>query len=360
MMKTEIKQLTTHKNKRFSEIELLRFFMALIVVFFHQYKPIIGRGFLAVEFFFILTGYLAMQSIDKNSETASTTSYLRDFLKRKITVFYPELLIASIGGCLFSLYLTLVGESTFVGMIINWLSNVLQNLALLRMSGIAGISALCEPAWYLSSMIIALIIVIPFIFRCKNLYFRIVIALFLYCFVLHNLKGLERQSFADWVHFTYGGNLRAIAGILLGSAAYDIVKQIKTYSLSIPTKCVLSCSTILMLFLFIAILFSNTGSLDGIAVCIHFATIIILFSNNTIFSFCFNNKIIYTLCSKLGKFSLPLYLGHIFPIYIHRSLFQQYELSLGLYLLFAVISGLFIATGAHYIRKYFNLKLFYR
>lgn len=353
----EIAEHTTCNSRRSAEIELLRFFMVLVVVFFHQYEAILGRGFLAVEFFFILTGYLTMKSVSRSLLTNLEMPSLGLFLKRKIAGFYPELLIACVGGCLFNLYLTMIGKSSFASMITECLTNILQNLALLRMTGIAGTSAVCVPAWYLSSMIIALILVIPFIFRFKNLYLRIVIALFLYCCVLHNLEGLEKNSYADWVHYTYGGNLRAIAGILLGTVAYVIVEKSKNYQFSIPMKVVISCGIILCCFLFIAILFCKGGALDGVAVCIHFFLIIALFSRNTLFGFCFDNKTIYTWCCKLGKFSLPLYLGHIFPLYVYRSLPQQHELSLGLYLFLAVISGAIIAIGAHYVRKYMSLFL---
>lgn len=58
------------KNKRNGKIELLRFTFSLVVALFH-FLPQIGEpkllssGFFAVEFFFIVTGYLLAKSLSK-------------------------------------------------------------------------------------------------------------------------------------------------------------------------------------------------------------------------------------------------------------------------------------------------------
>lgn len=57
--------MQTTPHKRNAEIEFLRFFMASIVVCFHQTHTFLPRGLLAVEFFFILSGYLLAMSLNK-------------------------------------------------------------------------------------------------------------------------------------------------------------------------------------------------------------------------------------------------------------------------------------------------------
>lgn len=58
------------KSKRNGKIELLRFIFSLVVALFH-FLPQIGEskllssGFFAVEFFFIVTGYLLAKSLSK-------------------------------------------------------------------------------------------------------------------------------------------------------------------------------------------------------------------------------------------------------------------------------------------------------
>lgn len=347
--------MSTFKIKRNTEVELLRFFMVLVVVFFHRYEPIIQRGYLAVEFFFILTGYLTAATISKKINESFSHAWQIHFLKKKIQSFYPELIVACGIGCLYSLCSCCIGKRSFLEFLGHTcFANILQNLFFLRMTGLAGLGGSCAPAWYLSSMIIALIILVPIIRHSISPLIRLLISLCLYGFIIHNLDGLEKESYADWVVFTYTGNLRAVAGILLGSVAYDVSSHVSKINFNFIHRLGFSCLVVLSLCLFVIICFCRSGSLDGVSVCTHFVIITACFSQQTLFKSLLNHDRMYSVCCTLGKFSLPLYLGHIYAIPFYNQLSTKFNLGIVFYLLMALLFGLFVAIGAHFTRRIIN------
>ncbi len=344
--------MQTTPHKRNAEIEFLRFFMASIVVFFHQTHTFLPRGLLAVEFFFILSGYLLAMSLNKIKGEDFTFISQGLFLKRKIASFYPELIIASLLGCFGHLYKIAILNSDWLGFGSSCIKNILQNLLLLRMTGIVGMTAPCAPAWYLSSMLIAFIILLPFLLKCRNPLLRLVVSLWLYGLVIHHMGGLEKQSFDDWVFFTYGGNLRAIAGILLGTVAYDTVRLCAAFKLSSIQRFGLSLLQLALLIAFCSICFLHAKAFDGLAVCLHFFIIIICFSRQSLFCPLLNHSLLYSCCCILGKFSLPLYLGHFYARFVFTKLDERYDLNAIWYFAMACILGLLVALGACFIRRW--------
>lgn len=84
-------------SKRNSLIELYRFLFALVVVknhgMFPYTGPYIGPGRIAVEFFFVLSGYLLIKSLDKFMELPMMVGLFK-FIFRKIKSMFIPLVIA--------------------------------------------------------------------------------------------------------------------------------------------------------------------------------------------------------------------------------------------------------------------------
>ena len=342
--------------RRNSQIEFLRFFMALIIVFFHKYEAIIPRGFLAVEFFFILTGYLMAKSLNKSNENDSNGS-LVNYIGHKIGAFYPELIIALLMGFIYDLFSTCIVESNYRDFIVASLRNVLQNLALLRMTGIAGTWATCVPAWYLSSMIIALIILVPILRKHKQPFLYLTLALLLYKIPMHQLKGLEEESFADWVSFTYVGNIRAIAGILLGSVGYEVVKLSSNIKFSCLHRLIITILIPVLLTAFVAICFCKTGRFDAVAVCIHFVIVILVFSNLSYFNKVWKWRKLHICCCALGSLSLSLYLAHYLASPICSFLTKKQGDCFLLYPVTSIMLAFIVMVSAKAIRKHISHKV---
>ncbi len=91
-----MKQPTKEKN---SLVEVLRFLFALWVLYYHDYVPYKGaffaQGYLAVEFFFVLSGFFLMKSIDQYTAMPLKEG-LFGFLKRRFKSILVPFLIGEI------------------------------------------------------------------------------------------------------------------------------------------------------------------------------------------------------------------------------------------------------------------------
>ena len=103
--------MASAKNKN-SLIELMRFFFALWVLYYHSFVPIktsaFSDGFLAVEFFFVLSGFYLIRSIDKYTSQPINTG-LFSFLKHRFSAIAIPFLINEI----FVLYYSIFIEASY-------------------------------------------------------------------------------------------------------------------------------------------------------------------------------------------------------------------------------------------------------
>ena len=85
-------------KKRNCELDLLRFIFSVIVMFFHGKKMfdsydggLFQYGYTAVEFFFVVSGYLMALSAQKyTGENIAADTF--DFMKKKLKTLIPFLL----------------------------------------------------------------------------------------------------------------------------------------------------------------------------------------------------------------------------------------------------------------------------
>ncbi len=102
-MSTTVQNKLTH-NKRNGEIDFLRFLFASIILLHHSSLVLCDEiwlflgGSLAVEFFFLVSGYLLMASVVKANQKTKPSTMLgtetSDLLLRKIQSIIPEWFIA--------------------------------------------------------------------------------------------------------------------------------------------------------------------------------------------------------------------------------------------------------------------------
>lgn len=78
-------------NTRNSYIDLIKFIFAIVIVLFHMLGGIFPGGRVAVEGFFMISGYLMMRSIDReNREVREISAW--NFIKHKYCTLFPYLL----------------------------------------------------------------------------------------------------------------------------------------------------------------------------------------------------------------------------------------------------------------------------
>ena len=87
------------RQRKNSLIELMRFLFALWVLYYHSYIPyknsFFDQGFLAVEFFFVLSGFYLVRSIDKYNSLPAKKG-LWEFLKHRFLAIAPAFVINEI------------------------------------------------------------------------------------------------------------------------------------------------------------------------------------------------------------------------------------------------------------------------
>ena len=149
-------------NKRNGDIDFLRFFFAIGIVIFHFgitfHKTGFSNGYIGVEFFFIVTGYLmAMHANNLNQKRESITGVGNEtwiFIINKIKQFYKYYIcVILIQIFVIDLLIHRISFGAILTMVLKGIPNYLLVYMGLNF-GSEGFSI--TGMWYLSSMIIAL------------------------------------------------------------------------------------------------------------------------------------------------------------------------------------------------------------
>lgn len=299
------------------EIEFWRFFFAVVV--FLSHISVLPYGALAVDFFFLLTGYLTMASI-QNAASKNISKSAFAFIIHKIKSFYPELLAAtfvSIAIALYSQCIDLMVLAQAFKTLVNGM------IPFLKMSGIGiSVTDYNGATWYLSSMIIGLLVVYPLLVRYRG-HALLLVAGVLICGFLCVYHGALNGVY-DFIYITYEGNIRAIGELLVGSSIYPLVQYLKNHRLTLFCSALLSLLKICCIGVIVFISTRHNSSYHGIALCAAILALILIFSEHGIDKNLFNNK----LCLFLGALSLPLYLAHRTITIFANSLLPESVISL--------------------------------
>lgn len=292
-------------RKRNGGIELARFLFCIVIMLFHS--GAIGihacpRGGLAVTFFFLLSGFLAAKSIQGRDESETITGYGLRFFKRKLLAVQPELITFAAMYMVFQLItcyplaeVASYGWHTFV-----------SDILLLRMFG-ADLSGI-QPAWYISSMLIALLVIYPLLYKRVHALVLFILGIGALFFLAHETHLLV-SYYKDTAGGIYVGNIWGFGTILLGAVLYRILARLRKAPYKIPEwlpVSVAACS------LAGSLVFINLqqGLLHDIAstslLCMLIFSLFMIPQDSALW----RNERLNGIVSFLGKISLPLYLVH--------------------------------------------------
>lgn len=159
-----------------SDIDGLRAIGVLSVVFFHAFPNLLRGGFIGVDIFFVISGYLISKIIFENLLNLSFS--FSDFYAHRVRRIFPSLLIVltttfSVGWVTFS-----AGEFSQLGKHIAGGAGFISNLLLLNESGYFDVGGEFKPLLNLWSLGIEeqfyifwpLILALTWRFRCKFIY----------------------------------------------------------------------------------------------------------------------------------------------------------------------------------------------
>lgn len=395
-------------------IDFLRFLFSVIVVLHHS-RYVLGDdncyflgGSLAVEFFFFVSGYLLLVGADKagrkngagyllsgdvdmagRTEAAGletkgvgvgttgiggeTTGICGEttgicgkangigsetlhFILHKIRSFLPEFLIAWWIG------FVLIGVVRQYGVLdyLKAFGNDFWELTLVKMSGLFthGIDG---AMWYLSAMLLGMAILYPLLRTKRDLMTHLVcplLALFLYGY-LCQAEGHPRDPIV-WLGLCYKGLVRAVAGLCTGVVICMAVRRLKRFSPSGLTKTGNALAIgVQLLCLILAIRYmaeQEPSEYDYFYMFLLMLLVLISFSGFGLESVLGNSQRLHLLSAFLGKYSLSLYLGHLyFAQHVNELLPEELysgKIRMTVYLAAAFANGLLVMGLSALYRRY--------
>lgn len=330
------------KNHRIGFIELLRFIFSVFVMLYHcSYINInniqfFSNSYIAVEFFFILSGYFTIKSINEKYKISLN---IWQCIKLTLVKFKKIYLYV-----IFSLFFLII----FYSIIFNWsyyiiiqqfLSHIFEFL-LLQVTGLQGnyLNLYIMPLWFLSVLLIITPIFIYFYSKNENLMDLLccIIPIFGYGFLMISYGTLN-----VWSESILGipfavAFLRGISGFSLGIIIFEINNNYSFFKMNSFISSCISGGLLSIIFLF---LIFDINIMDTSIVLLIFIFLLLLFSNTSYFTLkLFNSKFFLF----LGSLSLPIYVFHTVSIVLVEHFFANNPYSLLYYLLITVLFSIIL------------------
>lgn len=324
----------TEKN---GKIELLRFFFAMAIVLYHCQRHYLNidksyihfaffpRGYIGVEFFFLLTGFLMAKKIYKLNSTAVVGAAEVDlgletvqFTWQKIKAILPWHLTSF--AMVFAA--TAVLEKYSVQDTLKAFLASVPNLFLFNKTGF-NFSNPNRVEWYITCMIFAGMILYPLCRKYYSMFVHVIApvgGLFLLGYLTENFGTFCGAS--NWNGIVFTCMIRAVAEIALGTTVFEISRVLHEKQFSDSRRKLLTLLEIAgYLYVVLFILSTLDTRYEIYAVFAMMMAMALTFSGQVYGNEMFNNR----LCYLLGKASLPIYLNQILSLDFVESYLPSYS-----------------------------------
>ena len=329
LLHKERKSTKKENTQRNNAVELLRFAIIMCVCV-HHYCGYAPGGYLGVDFFFVLGGFLLMQHFryKNHSEQMPVTiawSYTIGRYKRLLPAYLFAFLISILLGI--SLAETISG-SVFV-------NNSIWELSMLEGFGITE-NLVVGPGWFCSSMLIAGFIIYFLLAKNEKIYLQLIAPvsfMVIFTWMFRTFGHLNRWLQYD--SFIATGTLRGFAEMGLGCICFKIFTYLKE---RVTEKYKIWSSIIEICCIgYITYIIFNYGMTQADFTCVLAMAVLItsLFIGNSFLARMLNNKI----SGYLGKISLAIYLNHIVLAKVNWNLLLgiEWKYSFICYLLIVIV-----------------------
>jgi peptidoglycan/LPS O-acetylase OafA/YrhL len=315
-------------NKHRVDIEALRALAAISVVLYHFLPEVFPNGYLGVDIFFVISGYVVTQSlILRKQNNSNTLSFIFSFLLRRINRLLPALLctlILTYGIALFLLPPHAVMETRMI--VISAIAGISNILLMIRETDYFGISSEFLPVLHTWSLGVEsqFYILLPFLIVFTNLRRSLFLVgvLSILSFILYFVSSDIVKFFSPVTRFW-----ELAAGVLLA-----LLQQKELFTRNISPKI-----NFVLLFLLLAVLFTNLGDSNTpyLLIMSVVITFFLLSSENV------KPSTPMALMGYVGKRSYSIYLWH-FPVYsiISWSIGYSYFMTIPMILLTYILADL--------------------
>lgn len=310
-LESEKKTLLIEKEygKRNTAIDFLRVVFAVVILLYHSShlyetnnKPVFQGGYLAVEFFFILSGaFMAKAALAGGGGIGNDTYF---FMKKKISAIFPVYCTAFCVAFLAEEFLMKASLKKFISNAVNSLWPFLLG----EMSGVDGPGFSLTGAWYISAMLIAMLILYPLLrwnFELTSYVLAPLCILAIYGNIYQTTGHLSIVR--TYTGIFYAGVFRAVAGLFLGVITFCIACNLQKRSFSVKKKLFFTAAELAGYNIVLWGMYVRTRSgLDFSLVIILAGTTALTLSRKT-YSGKVTNKRVSRICAG---FSFTLYLIH--------------------------------------------------
>ena len=342
------------KTARNGKVDLFKFIFSLVVIIYHFGNAVkfdnelFNKGYIGVEFFFIVSGFLFAKSLAKipyNKETLPTDS--AKFMWRKYKSFLPYHFFTFI--CTF-ITATIISQWNISNIAFE-LANSIPDFFMIQINGVSKMSLLGHE-WYISAMLIAMFVLTPVVIKFRNIFLKYIapaLAFFILALLFHSYGNLN--AVGAWIGIFNSGFLRALAEISLGCVCFAVSESGAVEKLPKPVLIITELALYTLVILYAN---KNIGSVSELSIVIMLAfAVTISFSPKSSLAF-LNNKLVLF----LGKLSFPVYLTQIFirQALVKLSLPLNYWEYVGLYVFTVIAVSLLCILICDNIVKLFSRK----
>ena len=302
-------------------MELLRFVFCLCVLFFHISLDVFGRDFdsldwhgvcryggMAVEFFFLVSGYLLAKSADKMNRSDGGLGGFRAFsdfgrlkdLFRETLLFGWRKLLPLLPYHLILNAIQLIVNIVFEHPSVRKLLLLSSSFLFLPTFGVNNGTWLIGAEWYIGYMLFGVVVIYPLLrcwYKAVSAYAAPTISILLYVFLALRFHTVVESNRL----------IRSFAGLLMGVYTFHAAACLADKKLSPWISRIFRYSPIIIILFYIAYMNTRmTRSIQSFLVLFLAAALIIIWAEKGLFSEkrLFNRKVFYW----LGEISLPLYI----------------------------------------------------
>jgi len=303
------------KKQRNGYIELLRFIASLAILSGHAGGAVKG-GWEFVEFFFILTGYFVYDHVARRMEAGKVDErrplyYSGEKMKKLLPYTTVTIIIYAV--------IEIFRNSTNFRETVEWILFLPINLIYLPATNVMPKGLLIKDnmpthgiigseLWYVCTMIVMIpvmmYILIHFWNKKSRYWFLFFFPMFLYGLLIH--KEGTITGWHDGFLFFIALDMRGLAGMLVGGAAWEMTRVIEKYEFTTFGKCLLTFGELAGFGLVLFLAVWSRFSYEAMNVLLFLMVVGISFSGKTFTSILNHGFFVY-----LGKISLPLYCIHL-------------------------------------------------